>query len=389
MIKVGIIGAGAIANNHIEAYLAFKDRCRIVALADIYPEKAREKSENFDLQAAVYGDYQEMLESESFDLVSICVPPFGHASAAIDALNAGRHVLLEKPMATSLDECDRMLEAAKENERLLSIVAQNRFTTAMLKLKRILDSGVLGEIVHGQVDSFWWRGDSYYDLWWRGTWEKEGGGCTMNHAVHHIDLFQWMMGMPEEVLAVTTNLAHRNSEVEDFSTTVLRYADGRLGQVTASLVHHGEEQQIVFQGERGMVKIPWKVRASVPMENGFPESNPELEAEINAQYENLPPVKYTGHTGQIDNVLGAIEGEQVLLIDGREGRKTLELVMAIYQSGATGLKVTLPLTSADPFYTHAGILENAPHYYEKTRSVENFATDTITLGRDYDQEGEG
>ncbi len=210
----------------------------------------------------------------------------------------------------------------------------------------------------------------------------------MNHAVHHIDLFQWMMGMPEEVQAVTTNLAHRNSEVEDFSTTVLRYADGRLGQVTASLVHHGEEQQIVFQGERAMVKIPWKVRASRQMENGFPESNPELEAEINAQFENLPPVDYTGHTGQIDNVMGAIEGEQTLLIDGREGRKTLELVMAIYQSGSTGKKVALPLTSADPFYTQAGVLANAPHFYEKTRSVENFETDQITLGRDYEGEEE-
>lgn len=384
MIKVAIIGTGAIANNHIEAYQRFQERCRIVALADIYPEKAAEKANKFGLEAAIFADYQEMLESESFDLVSICVPPFGHAAAAVDALNAGRHVLLEKPMATSLDECDQMLAAAEKNNRLLSIVAQNRFTTAMRKLKQILDAGVIGEIIHGQVDSFWWRGDNYYDLWWRGTWEKEGGGCTMNHAVHHIDLFQWMMGMPEEVQAVTTNLAHRNSEVEDFSTTVLRYADGRLGQVTASLVHHGEEQQIVFQGERAMVKIPWKVRASRQMENGFPESNPELEAEINAQFENLPPVDYTGHTGQIDNVMGAIEGEQTLLIDGGEGRKTLELVMAIYQSGSTGKKVALPLTSADPFYTQAGVLANAPHFYEKTRSVENFETDQITLGRDYE-----
>ncbi len=153
MIKVAIIGTGAIANNHIEAYQRFQERCRIVALADIYPEKAAEKANKFGLEAAIFADYQEMLESESFDLVSICVPPFGHAAAAVDALNAGRHVLLEKPMATSLDECDQMLAAAEKNNRLLSIVAQNRFTTAMRKLKQILDSGVIGEIIHGQVDS--------------------------------------------------------------------------------------------------------------------------------------------------------------------------------------------------------------------------------------------
>ena len=120
----------------------------------------------------------------------------------------------------------------------------------MMKLKQVLDSGVIGLVLHGQVDSYWWRGASYYDLWWRGTWEKKRGGCTLDHAVHHIDLFQWMMGEPDEVQAVVANLNHENSEVEDFWTTVVRYNDGRLGQLTASLVHHGEEQRFSVQGEQ-------------------------------------------------------------------------------------------------------------------------------------------
>jgi predicted dehydrogenase len=256
----------------------------------------------------------------------------------------------------------------------------------MMKLKSVLDSGLAGRIIHGQVESFWWRGQSYYDLWWRGTWEKEGGGCTLNHAVHHIDLYLWMMGMPDEVQAVITNINHENSEVEDFSTTVLMYADGRIGQVTASLVHHGEHQKLSFQGEKAGVIVPWMVNASTSLDNGFPEPNPELEAEIQAYYDQLPEVEYDGHDGQIANVLAALEGTEELLIDGKAGRRTLELVMAIFQSGTTGERVKLPMTPEDSFYTREGILKYAPHFHEKTRSVES-ASEKITYGSDY-KEGE-
>ena len=148
-------------------------------------------------------------------------------------------------MATSLEECDAMIRAAAQNGKLLSVVAQNRYKTAMMKLKAVLDSGLAGKILHAQVDSFWWRGANYYDLWWRGTWEKEGGGCTLNHAVHHIDLFQWMVGIPDEIQAVIRNINHENSEVEDFSTAVLLYNDGKVGQINSSLVHHGENQRLI------------------------------------------------------------------------------------------------------------------------------------------------
>jgi predicted dehydrogenase len=251
-----------------------------------------------------------------------------------------------------------------------------------MKLKQVLDSGLTGKIIHAQVDSFWWRGSNYYDLWWRGTWEKEGGGCTMNHAVHHIDLFQWMAGMPDEVQAVITNLAHDNSEVEDFSTSVFFFENGALGQATASLVHHGEEQQVVIQGERAMVATPWKVLASRQMANGFPEDDPETMAEIQAYYEGLPDLEFTDFEGQINNVLSAINGEEELLSDGESGRRTLELVTAIYQSGTTGERVKLPLGTESPFYTSDGILKAAPRFHEKTRSVENIESGGITFGRD-------
>jgi len=383
MIKVAIIGCGAIADSHIRAYQKFPAECQIVALVDLYPEKAAQKAQAYQLEAAVYGNYQNLIVEQAVDLVSICLPPFAHAPATIDLLNAGVHVLIEKPMATSVEECDAMVRAADANQRLLSVVAQNRFQTPVLKLKQVLDSGRIGKLLHAQVDSFWWRGPSYYDLWWRGTWEKEGGGCTMNHAVHHIDLFQWMMGMPNELQAVIANLAHENSEVEDFSQTTFYYPDGRMGVLTASLVHHGEEQQMLFQGERAAVGMPWKVRASHPRPNGFPDEDTQLIAELQAYFSQLPEITHILHDGQIANVLAAIRGEQPLLLDGREGRKTIELVMAIYQSASLGQRVKLPLTPLDPFYTRQGALANAPHFHAKTSSVENFTDNNITFGRDF------
>jgi predicted dehydrogenase len=385
MIQVAIIGAGGIADSHIEAYLQFRDRCEIVALVDIYINKAQEKIDKYKLNAKTYHDHHELLNKEKFDLASICTPPFEHARTTIDLLNAGKNVLCEKPMATCLAECDAMIDAARKNNQMLAIVAQNRFRTPMMKLKKLLELGVAGKIVHAQVDSFWWRGSNYYDLWWRGTWEKEGGGCTLNHAVHQIDLFHWMMGMPQSLQSVVANAAHDNSEVEDFSTTVMFYPDHKIGQLNASLLHHGEPQQFVAQGECATIGVPWRVRAMSQRENGFPQDNPELEKEIQARFDQLPELEHELHTGQIENVLDALEGKAQLLIDGAQGRNTIELVTAIYASGFTGQRVALPLTPDNPFYTREGILQNAMRFHQKTKSVENFADSTITVGSTSDQ----
>ncbi len=383
MLRVAIIGTGAVAPAHIRGFMQFPDRCRITALVNRTPERAAQKAEQFQLDAAIYSSWQDLLADQRIDLAAICLPPYAHAQAAIDLLQAGVHVLLEKPMAPTLAQCDRILEAQRHSNKLLSVVAQNRFRSPLKKLKQVLDSGIVGRILYGMVDSFWWRGSHYYDLWWRGTWEKEGGGCTLNHAVHHIDLFQWMMGMPQTVHAVVTNLNHENSQVEDFSTAVLRYEDGRLGQITASLVHHGELQRFTFQGERAGVSVPWQVHAHKQRPNGFPDPDPETEAEIDRFFQGLPEVPREGHAGQIENMLAAVEGKAGLLIDGVQGRNTIELVTAIYQSGFTGEIVRLPLPSTSPFYSREGVLTHAPHFHEKTHTVEGFADDQISFGSDY------
>ncbi|PAE88518.1 Gfo/Idh/MocA family protein [Shouchella clausii] len=384
MMNVAIIGTGAICPSHIKGYLKFEDRCKITALCDIYPEKAEAQAKEFDLNVAIYSDYKELLRQENIDLVSVCTPPYTHAAITIEALNQGKNVIVEKPMASSLKECDAMNEAAKRSGKILSVVAQNRFTSPMMKLKHVLDTKLMGPIVHTQVDSFWWRGHCYYDLWWRGTWEKEGGGCTLNHAVHHIDIFRWMNGMPSEITAVMSNVAHDNAEVEDISIAIGRYENGSLAQITSSVVHHGEEQQLIFQGKNARVSVPWKLKASKSLDNGFPVEDKELQEKLQKEYESINDLEFEGHAGQIEDVLHAIEGKKEVLVDGNEGRETLELITAIFESASLGKTVKLPLDETSPFYSREGIIENATYFYEKKTSIKNFKVNEITTGGKYE-----
>jgi len=384
MIRVAIIGTGNISSAHINAYLAFPERCKIVALCDIYPNKALEKVETYHLEADVVDDHKELLEREDIDLVSVCTPPFCHAEIAINFLNAGKNVMVEKPMAASLEECDQMIAASGASGKLLAVIAQNRFKDPVMRLKAVLDSGKIGRVLHAQVDSFWWRGHCYYDLWWRGLWEKEGGGCTLNHAVHHIDMLGWMLGKPTKVQAMLSNTAHDNAEVEDISIAALQYPFGTVAQVTSSVIHHGEEQQVIFQGEKARISAPWKIYASTSLDNGFPIENIELEKDLEKLYDSIPELAYTGHEGEIDNVLTAIETGEQPLITGESGRLTIELITAIYKAGFEQRTVELPITVQDEYYTVQGIQKNAIHFYEKTNSVVDFGTSQgFTVGSEY------
>lgn len=344
----------------------------MVALVNRHEDKAILLRDKFQFECKIIQDYKELLQDEDIDLVAICTPPQTHAEIASDLLRAGKHVFVEKPMAMSLEECDQMLAAAAESGCILSVVGQNRFYDPNWKLKHTLNSGLLGKIVHAQVDSYHWRGESYYDLWWRGTWEQEGGGCTLNHGVHHIDMLLWMMGMPQSVQAIMSNTSHRNSEVEDISIAILSYADGSLAQITSSVIHHGEERQMVFQGERARISSPWKVYASTPKDNGFPERNPALETEIEDYRDGIEPLVHSGFEGQIDDIMTAIEsGSRRVLIDGQAGRNVLELITAIYEASITKQSVSLPLTKDNSFYTREGLLARAPRFYAKTKPASN------------------
>lgn len=381
MIRIAIVGTGNISHAHVKAYLNFPERCKIVALVDIVPEKAQAMKEQYGLDADVYDDHQKILPRGDIDLVDVCTPPYVHASISINSLKSGKNVVCEKPMAASLEECDAMIRARDESRKKLSIIAQNRFRQPIANLKALLDSGIAGPVRCAQVDSFWWRGHSYYDLWWRGTWEKEGGGCTLNHAVHHIDMLAWMMGLPEKVTSILANTAHDNAEVEDLSISILQYP-GALAQLTASVVHHAEEQQLVFQCEKAKIAAPFKTYASVSKPNGFPIRDEALEQQIAEFAEAQPQVKWEAHEGQLENVLSALENDTAVAIGAEDGRRTIELITAIYKSGSEGTTVSLPLDKSDPFYTVEGIMARTPHFYEKTTSAADLEGD-ITVGSNY------
>lgn len=383
MIKVGIIGTGNIAHSHVKAFLRFPERCEIVALADIYPEKAQAMKAQYALEAEVYDSHEKLIAGGKADLVAICTPPYTHAPIALDSIKAGLHVIVEKPMAASLAECDLLVEAAASSGRVFSPIAQNRFRTPMMRLKSLLESGIAGSVKHVQVDSHWWRGHCYYDLWWRGTWEKEGGGCTLNHAVHHIDLMNWFMGMPEEISAFMANTAHDNAEVEDLSIAALRFEGGALGQLTSSVVHHGEEQQLIFQAEKARISVPFRVSASRSMGNGFPERDQETEREIETAYERMPELTHEAHEGQIDDVLRAIESGGQPLIRAEDGRRTLQVIAGVYKSATTRGAVSLPIAQGDAFYTAEGLSAAVPRFYRKTTSKTELSSDAITTGSDY------
>ena len=214
MINVAIVGTGNIANAHVTGLLTFPERCKIVALCDIYPEKAKAMKEKYALDCEVFADHQKMLDSQvKIDLVHVCTPPYVHCEIAVNSMNAGCNVVVEKPMATCLEECDRMMETEKRNGVTMACIAQNRFRNSIYRLKKTVDSNLAGKICLANVQSAWWRGHCYYDLWWRGTWEKEGGGPTLNHAVHHIDMLNWLEGrLPESVMAMLANVMHDNAD---------------------------------------------------------------------------------------------------------------------------------------------------------------------------------
>lgn len=380
MIGVAIIGTGDIANIHIEVYQKFYGRCRIVMLVDRLKEKAEEKIAKYGLDCEAASDYHDILSRSDIQLVSICLPPALHCQAAVDLLLAGKHVLCEKPMAPTLEECDRMLEAEKKGGGKLSIVAQNRFKEPVMKTKGMLEAGLLGEIYAAQINSLWWRGSHYYDLCWRGTWEREGGGCTFSHAVHHIDLFLWFMGDVDRISSTVVNRNHKNSEVEDLSIHTVHFKSGAVGVVVSSLLHHGEEQKMMIDAENGTIEIPHKISVSRQLDNGYPEEDKVREEELEKLYQEMDSPEHLDHEGQIDDVLCAIEQDTRPLVTGEEGRKSIEFIAGAYQSAFTGCPVSFPMTEKDLFYTKKGIMSKVTKFHEKVVSVESFRDIGISVG---------
>jgi predicted dehydrogenase len=362
--RVLLIGAGLVARRHAEAYR--RNGISVTGVAGSSETKAKEfiARHELDKGTLAFADYRRALDGGNFDVVSICTPPGLHCAMTIDCLNSGAHVLLEKPMAMSLEECDAMIGAAKINKCVLSVVAQNRYKTEQSRIREIIVSGKCGRVLYAQAYSAWWRGEEYYTNTWHGKWKTEGGGCTLNLAVHQIDLLLWITGMPKEITAFMTNVNHPGAEVEDLSMAALRFgeepAKGALGAILASTVHHGEGQQMMFQTEKAGLFLPFAVRCTKARELGLPLDDPDAAAEIETACKAYPPLEKEMFDGQIADFINYVETGIVsrFLPDAGSGRNAIEVVTGIYKSAAKRMPVSLPITNDDSFYSKIGLLES-------------------------------
>ncbi len=379
MLEVLMVGTGAIFKAHVEGLKALGDRVHIAAVSSRRLNKVQEIIEKYGLDAKAYDDHRQALAAQHYDLAVILTPPATHKEITIDCLNAGINVLLEKPMASALDECDAILEASKRNGKFVSVVAQTRFMNHVNHVHALLEQGVCGKLNYSQVNSYWFRGKNYYDLEWKGSWEKDGGGVATAQAIHHLDLLLWMTGMPTEVTATIGNIAHDNSEEEDIALAILKYANGSMAQVNCCLMTHGQRQELCFHGSEAALHIPFSIEADMQRENGFPLPNKQKKAEIQSMYDALPSLKWEAHTGQIEDVVAAIEQGREPLVTGVDGRNAMELIAAIYQSGVEKRTVTLPLDADSDFYTRAGLVARMPRFYQKTGFLREFGNNDIRL----------
>lgn len=364
MIHVAIWGAGDISYAHADALLRLSDQCRITAVCNRHVEKAERLIRSKGLDAVAVTDMAQALQQVPVDMVTICLSPAQHPEAVVWAAEHGLHALVEKPMANSLEECDRMIDAARRNGVQLGVICQRRFSNEVHRVRQLLQQGTFGRVLYGAVNSMWWRGEQYHDAAWRGRWAGEGGGVLTAQAIHDLDMMQYLIGQPSRVTAVMGNVAHGKTECEDVVTAILEYP-GAFVQFSAALVAHGERRTMEFHTEKGLLSVPWAPAANKALPSGFPQPDPEGEQALQAAYDAIPPLEATLFEGQFLNFLRAIRGEEPLNGSGEEGRRAIELTTAIYRSAAQHTPITLPLGRDDPFYTAAGKAAGLPHFHEK------------------------
>jgi UDP-N-acetyl-2-amino-2-deoxyglucuronate dehydrogenase len=292
-----------------------------------------------------YTDYKTMILAEKPDLVAICTESGKHGQIALDCLDLGCNLIIEKPITLSLEEVDQIILKAKQKKLVVSVCHQNRFNKSIMKIREAVEAERFGKILHGAAHIRWRRDESYYtQATWRGTWEQDGG-ALMNQCIHNIDLLRWMMGDDIiEVFGMTDNLNHDFIEAEDLGLALIKFKNGSYGLVEGStnIYPKNLEETLYIFGSHGTIKAGGK---SVNMieEWSFADKldNPE---EVKAVYHEEPPNVYGfGHSPLYQNVIDAIEQGKQPYVTALDGRNALELVLAIYQSAASGKPVKLPL----------------------------------------------
>ncbi|MEH7115733.1 Gfo/Idh/MocA family oxidoreductase [Neobacillus niacini] len=344
-LRYAIIGCGRISPNHIAA--AIENGLEIVGLCDIVVENMKDKLNKFNLPEStpLYVDYKELLEKEKPELIAICTESGKHGQIALDCIEAGSNLIIEKPIALSLEEADEIIQKAKEKNIKVSACHQNRFNKSIQKIREAIEEERFGRLLHGTAHIRWNRGEDYYkQAPWRGTWEQDGG-ALMNQCIHNIDLLRWMMGDEiVEVVGMTDNLKHDFIEAEDLGMALIKFSNGSYGIVegTTNIYPNNLEETLYIFGDKGTIKAGGK-SVNIIEEWQFADMKDDPEV-VKAKYQENPPTVYGfGHNPLYTDVIDAIKNDRAPYVTAEDGRNALELVLAIYKSAAEGTSVKLPL----------------------------------------------
>lgn len=338
-LKFAIVGCGVISPVHARSISELPEAC-LAAVCDIAPERARALAEVYP--ADVYEDAEEMLSRADIDVVTVLTPSGLHAEIGIAAARAGKHVLVEKPMDISLAQADALIESCRAAGVKLAVISQHRFDPAVAAAKAAVEAGQLGILNFGGAHTKWFRSQAYYDSGdWRGTWAMDGGGALINQSIHYVDLLQYIMGPVEELSGYTATRAHERIEVEDLAVAALKFRSGALGLLEGSTsAYPGYCARLDIYGSTGSVIIEndqilaWNLSSG----EGCPVE-PQPTGFIGGT--SSKDIWHYSHRYQIADLIRAIREDRQPLVTGEEGRKPLEIVLAVYESARTGQPVRL------------------------------------------------
>ncbi len=347
----GVVGCGMIANFHAKAIADIRG-AKLVACYDAFPKAVDRFSAANSCQG--YHDLADMLANPALDVVTICTPSGAHMEPAVAAAQAGKHVIVEKPLEITLKRCDRIIAACKKAGVVLSAIFPSRFHESSLLIKGAIAQGRFGRLTMGDAYVKWFRTQEYYDSGaWRGTWALDGGGALMNQAIHSVDLLTWFLGPVTEISAQTATLAHKRIEVEDVAVANLKFASGALGVLEATTAAYpGALKRIEVHGSEGSAAMVeedidvWEF-AKKSRKDAAILKKMDGQTETGGGAADPAAIGHHGHTAQFKDVLAAIKNNRSPLIDGAEGRRSVEIILGVYKAAETGRRIALPLKS-DP-----------------------------------------
>jgi UDP-N-acetyl-2-amino-2-deoxyglucuronate dehydrogenase len=348
MIGFGIVGCGMIARFHAAALKEIPE-ARLLALQTRHPANAHKVKEASGSDAAVYETIQELVQHPGLDVVVICTPSGNHLEPALIAAGAGKHVVVEKPLEITLERCDRLIAACDRAGVLLCTIFPSRFADANVAVKQAVEAGRLGRLTLGETAVKWWRSQEYYDDGgWKGTLALDGGGALMNQAIHNVDLLQWLMGPVRGITALIATLAHERIEVEDTAVATLQFANGALGVIQAATsVWPGLPKTLGIHGDAGSVVVEqedvlrWEFAKELPSDA---QVRQRFAQKVGASGGSSNPaaISHEFHRRQLADFVHALQTHAPPAVDGREGRKAVQIILGIYEAARTGQRVQVP-----------------------------------------------